>query len=110
MVLPHIGLEGIVRVFLALPVTALQQVCLVFEDQAGVGELLLEIEVHVLAGLLVHGDPAVELHALQVLEDGGREEVPRADTAQLIQQVLRESIIGQLLELGCHHFGEPALG
>lgn len=103
MVLPHVGLEGIVRVLAALPVLALQQVGLVLEDQAGVGELLFEVEVHARVGLLVHSHSAVELHPLQVFEDGRREEIPRADVAKLIQQILRESIVGQLLQLDCHH-------
>lgn len=53
----------------------------------------------------MHGDPAVELDSLQVFEDSGREEVPGADAAEFIQQVMRKCIVGQLLELACHHLG-----
>lgn len=59
MVLPHVGLEGIIRVLAALPLLALEQVGLVLEDQAGVGQLLLEVEVHARVGLLVYSHSAV---------------------------------------------------
>ena len=109
MILPHVGLEGVVGVVAALAVLALQQVRLVLEDQAGVCELLFQVEVHILAGLLVHGGSAVQFDPLQVFQDGSRVEIPRANTGELVEQMLRESIVAKLLELGCHHLSQFSL-